>query len=217
MIRPLNTWAVAGLTALLCVGCTGAAQSAAPPADPPAIQLYAKPFPAAENPERTDTRDGLRVIRNVSEPTLTAFLPDPAKATGAAVIVAPGGAFIMLSYDSEGAMVARRLAEQGVAAFLLKYRLEQTPSSPALFAPVLMRRLARRGRPIPSRARRTASPPRTWPPPTAPRRCDWCGKTRPSGTSIRTGSVSSASPRARSSPPISPPRPTPPTGRTSRA
>jgi YD repeat-containing protein len=130
----------AGLGAILCVGCTGAAQSAAP-ADPPAIPLYAKPFPAAANPEQTDTRDGLRVIRNVSEPTLTVFLPDRAKATGTAVIVAPGGAFMMLSYDSEGAMVARRLADRGVAAFLLKYRLEPTPPSMAAFAPLLMRRL----------------------------------------------------------------------------
>jgi len=136
----LKTLALAGLAAVLIVGCTGPAQSAAA-ADPPSIPLYAKAPPAGPNPERTDARDGLRVTRNVSEPTLTAFLPDPAKATGAAVIVAPGGAFIMLSYDSEGVLVARRLAEQGVAAFVLKYRLEPTPPEPAAFAVVLMRKL----------------------------------------------------------------------------
>jgi acetyl esterase/lipase len=139
-MSPLKTVALAGLAAVLFVGCTGAAQSAAP-ADPPSIPIYAKAPPAGPNPERTDVRDGLRVIRNVSEPTLTAFLPDPAKATGVAVIVAPGGAFVMLSYDSEGALVARRLAEQGVAAFVLKYRLEPTPPEPAAFAAVLMRKL----------------------------------------------------------------------------
>ena len=42
------------------------------------------------------------MTRNVSTATLTPFLPDPAKATGAAVIVAPGGGFLMLSMENEG-------------------------------------------------------------------------------------------------------------------
>jgi hypothetical protein len=41
--------------------------------------------------------DGKRIVRNVTTPTLTAFLPDPATATGAAVIVCPGGGFRFLS------------------------------------------------------------------------------------------------------------------------
>ncbi|HEV7384677.1 MAG TPA: alpha/beta hydrolase [Phenylobacterium sp.] len=122
---------------MLCAG-----SAAGQPAEPAAIRLYDKPPAAAANPERTDVRNGLRVVRNVSDPTLTAFLPDPAKATGTAVIVAPGGAFMLLSYDSEGALVARRLAEHGVAAFVLKYRLEPTPADPAAFAAVVMRRLS---------------------------------------------------------------------------
>src|SRR5690606_381546 len=65
--------------------------------------------------------------RNVTEATLTPFLPDPAKATGAAVIVAPGGGFRSLSMENEGWDVARALADRGVAAFVLKYRLNQTP------------------------------------------------------------------------------------------
>ena len=132
----LGLWGAAVFAATLCAG-----SSAAQPADPAAMRLYDKAPTAAASPERTDVRDGLRVIRNVSDPTLTAFLPDPAKATGTAVIVAPGGAFMLLSYDSEGTLVARRLAEHGVAAFLLKYRLEPTPADPAAFAVVLMRRL----------------------------------------------------------------------------
>ena len=66
--------------------------------------------------------------RNVTVATLTPFLPDPAKATGAAVIVAPGGGFSTLSMENEGWDVARALAEKGVAAFVLKYRLNQTPA-----------------------------------------------------------------------------------------
>jgi acetyl esterase/lipase len=69
---------------------------------------------------------GLQVVRNVTRPTLTAYLPDPAIATGTAVIVCPGGAFHFLAYVHEGIEVARWLNERGVAAFMLKYRLIQT-------------------------------------------------------------------------------------------
>ena len=67
-----------------------------------------------------------RVVRNVVQPTLTAFLPDPAQANGTAVIICPGGAFHMLSIDHEGIEVARWFNERGVAAFVLKYRLVPT-------------------------------------------------------------------------------------------
>lgn len=63
------------------------------------------------------------VIFNVVTPTLTAYLPDRAKATGTGVIIAPGGAFVALTVDLEGANVARWLQERGIAAFVLKYRL----------------------------------------------------------------------------------------------
>lgn len=72
---------------------------------------------------------GQRIAHNVSTPTLTPFLPEPGKASGAAMIVAPGGGFMMLSMDSEGYEVARWLASHGVAAFVLKYRLLPTPAS----------------------------------------------------------------------------------------
>lgn len=99
----------------------------AAPAEPNAIPLL-KMRPKARYPERWEPHGAdNRAIRNVSYPTLTPFLPDPGKATGAAVIVAPGGAFFMLSIDSEGYKVARWLADHGVAAFVLKYRTEETP------------------------------------------------------------------------------------------
>jgi acetyl esterase/lipase len=69
----------------------------------------------------------IRNIRNVINPTLTPVLPDPAKATGVAVIVAPGGGFRGLAIDHEGFQVARWLADHGIAAFVLKYRLIPTP------------------------------------------------------------------------------------------
>jgi acetyl esterase/lipase len=69
------------------------------------------------------------MARNISAATLTPFLPEPGKANGAAVIVAPGGGFRWLSMGNEGWEVAEALAEQGIAAFVLKYRLHPTPES----------------------------------------------------------------------------------------
>ena len=70
-------------------------------------------------------------VRNVTRPTITPVLPDPAKATGAAVVVAPGGAFMLLAMDHEGWAVAHALADRGIAAFVLKYRLNPTPADEA--------------------------------------------------------------------------------------
>src|SRR5215471_6056888 len=55
-------------------------------------------------------------------PTLTPFFPDPAKATGAAMVVCPGGGYQHLA-PHEGHDYARWLNEYGITAFVLKYRL----------------------------------------------------------------------------------------------
>lgn len=108
-----------------------------PPAQANAIPLYPdSDIPRSGNREQwgkligqisPQLRVESRIVRNVTVPTITPVLPDPAKATGTAVVVAPGGAFQSLSMDSEGFDIARRLAEQGVTAFVLKYRLNVTP------------------------------------------------------------------------------------------
>ncbi len=69
------------------------------------------------------------MARNITKATLTPFLPEPDKANGAAVIVAPGGGFRWLSMGNEGWEVAEALAKQGIAAFVLKYRLYPTAES----------------------------------------------------------------------------------------
>jgi acetyl esterase/lipase len=69
------------------------------------------------------------IVQNVVNPTITAYLPDPSIANGAAIIVCPGGAFRMLSLDGEGKNVAMWLNRQGFAAFVLKYRLLKTGDS----------------------------------------------------------------------------------------
>lgn len=69
------------------------------------------------------------MARNITTATLTPFLPEPGKANGTAVIVAPGGGFMWLSMGNEGWEVAEALAKQGIAAFVLKYRLHPTTES----------------------------------------------------------------------------------------
>lgn len=98
------------------------------PSQPDAIELGTAPLPGATAQESWHSQYGSRFARNVTVATLTPVLPDPAKATGTAVIVAPGGGFRTLSMDNEGWDVAKALAARGVAAFVLKYRLNQTPA-----------------------------------------------------------------------------------------
>jgi acetyl esterase/lipase len=105
----------------------------ATPAQPDAITLNTGPLPGATVAEAWHSQYGSVFARNVTVATLTPFLPDPAKATGAAVVVAPGGGFTTLSMQNEGWDVARALAAKGVAAFVLKYRLNQTPKDMAAY------------------------------------------------------------------------------------
>lgn len=96
---------------------------------PGEIALRASASPEVAS-EQWELFMGERTVRNVTNATLTPVLPDPSKATGAAMIVAPGGAFLYLGMDGEGFDVARRLAARGIAAFVLKYRTAPTPRDP---------------------------------------------------------------------------------------
>lgn len=94
------------------------------------IRLWPGGAPGSEEwtqeEETTFIPPALKVVRNVVQPTVTGYFPDPAAANGTAVIVCPGGAFHFLSIDMEGTDVARWLVARGVAAFVLKYRLIRT-------------------------------------------------------------------------------------------
>src|SRR5579871_1001451 len=68
-----------------------------PPPEPPSIHLYRSGVPALEGAQSHETWNsilGHKLVRNVTQPTLTPFLPQRSKATGAGVIVAPGGGFV---------------------------------------------------------------------------------------------------------------------------
>jgi acetyl esterase/lipase len=63
------------------------------------------------------------IVYKVSRPSLTIFLAPGQKATGAAVIICPGGGYTNLAMGYEGTDVARRFNESGISAFVLKYRI----------------------------------------------------------------------------------------------
>ncbi len=99
------------------------------PAEPNAILLGTGGVEGQRAPETWFRQWGDPMARNISTATLTPFLPKPGKANGTAIIVAPGGGFRWLSMGNEGWEVAEALAERGIAAFVLKYRLQPTPES----------------------------------------------------------------------------------------
>jgi acetyl esterase/lipase len=124
-------------------------KSIAIPDQPNAIEIGTAPLPGATAPEAWHSQYGSRFARNVTVATITPFLPDPAIASGAAVVLAPGGGFLTLSMENEGWDVARALARCGVAAFVLKYRLSQTPADMAGFERSMTELLSNTARRIP--------------------------------------------------------------------
>ncbi len=92
------------------------------------IPLWPDGAPGAINDptyvETLDTDQPWR-IRNVSEPTLSIYLPPVDKANGTAVVICPGGGYVRLAFDHEGFMIAEWLNTQGIAGIVLKYRLPE--------------------------------------------------------------------------------------------
>lgn len=94
------------------------------------IRLYANgEVPPLGVPESREViaETGETMIFNVSEPTIEMFRPPDGRATGTAMIVAPGGGFIGIGYQRGGIDIARRLTAHGITAFVLKYRTIRSP------------------------------------------------------------------------------------------
>jgi acetyl esterase/lipase len=112
------------------------------PAEPTAIPLYQGAAPGSETATQqevwTEAIGSELWVRNITKPTLTPFLPKKGNGNGAAVLVIPGGGFQFVSINNEGWPIAQWLADRGVAAFVLKYRVEKTPDSEVEFAKAMM-------------------------------------------------------------------------------
>jgi acetyl esterase/lipase len=86
------------------------------------VELYPGSVPNSKKTERKETFNS-GMFRGVTKPTLEVYLPEKEKATGTAVIIIPGGSYAVVVYQGEGISTAKQFAKNGIAAFVLKYRL----------------------------------------------------------------------------------------------
>jgi len=102
-------------------------------AQPAEVPLWPNGAPGSEGKTAKEiverSKSGERSVYQVHNPTLTPYLPSKEKATGAAVIVIPGGGHRVLAIEHEGYNVGAWLSEHGIAAFVLKYRLARETNS----------------------------------------------------------------------------------------
>lgn len=97
---------------------------------PQVIPLWPNGAPGFEERRNEPERAESYWVRNIHNPSVTVFTPPREKANGAAVLVCPGGGHKELVFNAEGVEAARYLAELGVTAFALKYRLGREEGSP---------------------------------------------------------------------------------------
>ncbi len=116
-----------GLSLLLLGLVDGAA------AQHPVLFLWPNGAPGSEGKTVEEkvrtTEGGDHVVSNVHRPSLTVYLPAKDKATGAAVVVIPGGGHRELWMDHEGYNIAQWFSDHGIAAFIVKYRLAREEGS----------------------------------------------------------------------------------------
>ena len=126
-MRGWSAGVLAGLTLASCALAAGA--------NGEAVSLWPNGAPGSEGmttPEVVTPRSREHAfisITNVNNPSILVYLPPKDKATGTGVVVYPGGGHRLLAMDVEGYEIADWLNKQGIAAFVLKYRLAQTPGA----------------------------------------------------------------------------------------
>lgn len=99
--------------------------------DTPVVPLWPSGAPGSEARRHEPEKIVGTNVSNVHHPSLTIYLPDRSRATGCAVVIAPGGGHSKVVIQHEGYNVARWLADRGIAAFVLKYRLGKDDATPA--------------------------------------------------------------------------------------
>ena len=86
------------------------------------IDLYPGAVPDSKKSNVIE-KENRGMFSGVTKPTLEIFLPEKGKSTGAAVVICPGGGYAVVVYQAEGVNTAKEFAKNGIAAFVLKYRL----------------------------------------------------------------------------------------------
>jgi len=103
------------------------------PTQQPVIPLWPDGAPGSENWDQEEAEVvapewNMPLVHNVAQPSLTVY--PASQPNGAAVIIAPGGAFHFLAIEHEGRQVASWLCERGITALILKYRVLKTSAQP---------------------------------------------------------------------------------------
>jgi endo-1,4-beta-xylanase len=118
---PYFTW-------ILTIACLSVAKSQERATESDPIALWQTGVPGFESLPPTKevvevTKSGERNVMNVHSPSLVPYFPEPTKSIGVSIVVAPGGGHSKLCIDHEGHNICKWLADHGVAAYMLKYRL----------------------------------------------------------------------------------------------
>ena len=127
----LNRFVRFGLALLATIGAIAVTPASAQ--EKPAqgiVRLWPDGAPGAGDRRTQPEQAADYWVKNVNDPTLTAFPADPRHANGAAVIVVPGGGHGIIVWTTEGPNVARALNRMGISAYVLKYRLAKEEGSP---------------------------------------------------------------------------------------
>jgi len=106
-----------------------AAPAMAQPAQPQVVKLWPNGAPGSEAHRGEAERAQDYWVKNIHDPTLTAFPADPKHNNGSAIVVLPGGAHSEIVWTTEGINVAKALNRAGINAFVVKYRLAREPGS----------------------------------------------------------------------------------------
>src|ERR1039458_1373791 len=117
---------------LMIPAVVGAAWAQTPATQHPIVLLWSASAPGSEGKagaEKVRMQQDDQIVSGVHNPSITVYLPPKSKATGAAVIVAPGGGHSELWITHEGYRVAEWLSQHGIAALVLKYRLARESGS----------------------------------------------------------------------------------------
>ena len=99
--------------------------------EPPEMPLWPGDAPGAKVPkgaEESSKRGDVLIVGKIQKPTIRTYLPPAEKATGAAVVILPGGGYSIVAMAHEGYDVAKWLNSIGVAAIVVKYRVSNDPS-----------------------------------------------------------------------------------------
>lgn len=119
--------AVLFIAAAICAMPAVAATSDPGASFPPKMQAFPlygdAPIPNTKPGPDTEKGDGTGWVQNVSRPVIQVYLPAKIKATGASVLIIPGGGYAGLTFEYEGVQQAQYFVDHGIAAFVLKYRL----------------------------------------------------------------------------------------------